>query len=156
APGKESIEGYFRPSPRLEERLRAESRVQELELLQRPERLAMVRAVVQPEAKGNGHAVLQARALVGQAPFAMLWGDAVMLPANPGMAPLVRARERLGGGGVVGCIRVPKKDAARYGMVAATQVDERTYRVQALVENPDPDKAPSDLAAVHGYILEPE
>ncbi len=156
APGKESVEAYFKPSPRIEERLVAEGRTEELDLLRRPERLAQVRAVVQHEPKGNGHAVLMARPLVGDEPFAMLWGDDIMLAREPAVAQLLRARERLGGGSVIGCIRVHKQDASRYGMVAGTAVDERTSRVLAIVEKPAPDEAPSDLAAVHGYVLEPE
>ncbi len=155
-PGKEAVESYFRPNPRMERRLQAASRAHELELLRRPERLADVRTVLQEEAKGNGHAVLMARQLVGGEPFAMLWGDDIMLGADPGVAQLLRARERLGGGSVVGCIRVPKKDAARYGMVGGTKIDERTTRVLSFVEKPTPEEAPSDLAAVHGYVLEPE
>lgn len=155
-PGKEAIESYFRPSPRIEERLAAESRTHELELLRRPERLAQVRAVAQTEPKGNGHAVLMARGLVGAEPFAMLWGDDIMLGTEPAVAQLIRARERLGGGSVVGCIRVPRSDTARYGIVAGTKVDEDTTRVLAMVEKPKPQDAPSDLASVHGYVLEPE
>ena len=155
-PGKESIESYFKPQPKIEERLKAAHRTHELELLHRPERLAQVRSVVQLEPKGNGHAVLMARPLVGDEPFAMLWGDDIMLAREPAIAQLLRARERLGGGSVVGCIRVNKKDASRYGMIAGTQVDDATTRVLAVVEKPKPEDAPSDLAAVHGYILEPE
>ena len=155
-PGKEAIESYFRPNPRIEERLVAEHRTAELELLRRPERLAQVRSVLQAEPKGNGHAVLMARPLVGSEPFAMLWGDDIMVGPDPAVAQLLRERERLGGGSVVGCVRVPKRDASRYGMVAGTQVDERTTRVLALIEKPDPEETPSDLAAVHGYVLEPE
>jgi UTP--glucose-1-phosphate uridylyltransferase len=155
-PGKEFLESYFRPNPRIEDRLRVEGRTHELELLHRPERLASVKTVVQTEPKGNGHAVLQARHLVGDEPFAMLWGDDIMQSREPAVAQLIRARERLGGGSVVGCIRVEPKDSARYGMVAGTQIDADTTRVLAMVEKPKPDEAPSDLAAVHGYILEPE
>jgi len=155
-PGKEFLEGYFRPSSRIEERLRAEGRTGELELLRRPERLATVKTVVQTDPKGNGHAVLQARQLVGDEPFAMLWGDDIMVGREPAVAQLIRARERLGGGSVIGCIRVTASDASRYGMVAGTQIDADTTRVLAMVEKPKPGEAPSDLAAVHGYILEPE
>jgi UTP--glucose-1-phosphate uridylyltransferase len=155
-PGKEFLESYFRPNPRIEDRLRIEGRSHELELLHRPERLADVKTVVQTEPKGNGHAVLQARELVGEEPFAMLWGDDIMQSREPAVAQLIRARERLGGGSVVGCIRVAQKDTARYGMVAGTQIDADTTRVLAMVEKPKPEEAPSDLAAVHGYILEPE
>ena len=156
APGKEAIGAYFRPNRRLEERLALERRQEDIALLKRPEKLADVRVVVQEEAKGNGHAVLQARPVVGAEPFAMLWGDDVVLSDLPAVAQLTEARERLGGGSVVGCIRIPKEKASAYGVVAGTAVDERTQRVRAIVEKPSPAEAPSDLAAVHGYVLEPD
>ena len=156
APGKEMIAQYFEPRPKIAARLTAELRTHELELLRRPEGLAQMRTVVQREPKGNGHAVFQARALVGNQPFAMLWGDDLMQSREPAIAQLLRARERLGGGSVVGCVRVNKKESSRYGMVAGSEVDEKTTRVLRIVEKPAPAEAPSDLAAVHGYILEPE
>src|SRR5438034_2470496 len=155
-PGKEWIEAYFKPNPRIEARLAADMRREDLELLKRAERLAQVKSVLQAEPKGNGHAVLQARPLVGDEPFAMLWGDDIVLGAGPALAQLIEARDRLGGGSVVGCVRVPKAQASAYGVVAGTPVDERTLRVLAIVEKPKPEDAPSDLAAVHGYVLEPE
>jgi len=156
APGKEALDAYFRRNDRLERRLAIEFRQKDLALLKRPEKLAAVRTVMQQEAKGNGHAVLQARPLVGDEPFAMLWGDDIVLSEGPAIAQLIEARERLGGGSVVGCIRVPREQASAYGIVAGTPVDERTLRVLAIVEKPKPGEAPSDLAAVHGYVLEPE
>jgi UTP--glucose-1-phosphate uridylyltransferase len=155
-PGKEWIEAYFKPNPRIEARLAADMRKEDLDLLKRAERLAQVRSVLQAEPKGNGHAVLQARPLVGDEPFAMLWGDDIMLSEEPAVMQLIKARERLGGGSVLGCIRVDKKDISRYGVVAGTEVDEGTRRVIGIVEKPTPEDAPSDLAAVHGYVLEPE
>lgn len=156
APGKETLDAYFRPNERLERRLAIEFRQKDIELLKRPEKLATVRVVVQHEAKGNGHAVLQARPLIGNEPFAMLWGDDIVLGDTPGVAQLIEARQRLGGGSVVGCVRVPKDKAGAYGVIAGTPVDERTQRVLAIVEKPKPEDAPSELAAVHGYVLEPE
>jgi UTP--glucose-1-phosphate uridylyltransferase len=155
-PGKEWIEAYFKPNPRIEARLAADMRTEDLELLKRAERLAQVKSVLQEEPKGNGHAVLQARALVGEEPFAMLWGDDIMLGEQPALMQLIKARERLGGGSVIGCIRVGKKDISRYGVVAGTEVDDETLRVISIVEKPAPEDAPSDLAAVHGYVLEPD
>jgi len=156
APGKEALDAYFRRNDRLERRLAIEFRQEDIALLKRPEKLAAVRTVVQEEAKGNGHAVLMARSLVGDEPFAMLWGDDIVLGAGPAIGQLIEARERLGGGSVVGCVRMPKEKASAYGVVAGTPVDERTLRVLAIVEKPKPEAAPSDLAAVHGYVLEPE
>ena len=155
APGKSALEAYFRPSPRVAERLEAEGRIRELEQLRRPERLAEVVVVQQLEAKGNGHAVLVARDAVGEEPFAMLWGDDIVTGAASGVAQLVAARERLGGGSVAAGIRVPRAWSARYGMFSGEPVDARTIRVSGIVEKPDPVDAPSDLASVHGYVLEP-
>ena len=155
-PGKEWIEAYFKPNPRIEARLKADMRKEDLELLKRAERLAQVKSVLQAEPKGNGHAVLQARPLIGDEPFAMLWGDDIMIGEEPALLQFIKARERLGGGSVVGCIRVGKKDISRYGVVAGTEVDDQTRRVIGIVEKPTAEDAPSDLAAVHGYVLEPE
>jgi len=155
-PGKEWIEAYFQPNPRIEARLAADMRQEDLALLKRAERLAQVKSVLQTEPKGNGHAVLQARPLIGDEPFAMLWGDDIMLGEEPALMQLIKARERLGGGSVVGCVRVARKDISRYGVIAGTEVDKETRRVLGIVEKPAPEDAPSDLAAVHGYVLEPE
>jgi UTP--glucose-1-phosphate uridylyltransferase len=156
APGKESLEAYFRPSERLAARLRSEGRTEELAALVRPERLAEIQFVVQEEPRGNGHAVLVARDAVGDEPFAMIWGDDVVVAEPPGAAQLIAARERLGGGSVACAIRVTPAEASRYGVVAGQHVDEETLRVSEIVEKPAPDEAPSDLAVVHGYVLEPE
>jgi UTP--glucose-1-phosphate uridylyltransferase len=156
APGKESLEAYFRSSARVAARLRDEGRTAELAALERPERLAEMRFVVQQEPRGNGHAVLVARDEVGQEPFAMVWGDDIVVADPPAVAQLIAARERLGGGSVACVIRVTSEEASRYGVVAGERVDERVVRVSSIVEKPAPADAPSDLAVVHGYVLEPE
>jgi len=156
APGKEALDAYFRPNERLEKRLAVEFRKDDIALLKRTERRGTVRVVIQEEAKGNGHAVLQARPLVGAEPFAMLWGDDIVVGDTPAVAQLIEARRRLGGGSVVATLRVSREKAGAYGVVAGTPVDERTQRVLAIVEKPKPEDAPSEFAAVHGYVLEPE
>lgn len=156
APGKETLEAYFRPSPRVAARLHEEGRADELAALERPERLADVRFVTQREPRGNGHAVFVAREAVGNEPFAMVWGDDIVMARPPAVAQLIAARERLGGGSVACAIRVTAAEASRYGVVAGERVDDRTLRVSGIVEKPAPGDAPSDLAVVHGYVLEPE
>jgi UTP--glucose-1-phosphate uridylyltransferase len=153
APGKESLAAYFQPSPRVETRLRAEGRTAELEALTRPERLAKVEVVVQHEAKGNGHAVLVARDAVGDEPFAMLWGDDVVIGPTPAVRQMIDVRERLGGS-AAGAARVPRELTSRYGVFAG-RPEDGSFRVTGMVEKPAPGEAPSDLAAVHGYVLEP-
>ena len=156
APGKESLAAYFQPSPRIEARLRAEGRAAELAALTRPERLATIEVVVQDEAKGNGHAVLIARDAVGDEPFAMLWGDDLVLGPTPALRQMIDARDRLGGS-IAGASRVDPALASRYGMFrgAPDPANGGAFRVSGMVEKPAPGTAPSDLAAVHGYVLEP-
>lgn len=156
APGKGSLQAYFAPTERVAARLREEGRADELEALERPERIADVRFVLQEEPLGNGHAVLVARDEVGNEPFAMVWGDDVVIARPPAVAQLIAARNRLGGGSVACTIRVAPDEAARYGIVAGERVGEGLVRVSEIVEKPAPGDAPSDLAIVHGYVLEPE
>lgn len=155
APGKDALLGHFARNERLERRLAAEGRDEELALLRAPERLARVELVIQEEPRGNGHAVLVAREAVGDEPFAMLWGDDLVVGESPAVGQLIAARERLGGGSVAGAIRVPPAERGRYGMIAGEPADG-ALRVRAIVEKPGPGEAPGDLAAVHGYVLEPE
>ncbi|MDP9245273.1 MAG: UTP--glucose-1-phosphate uridylyltransferase [Chloroflexota bacterium] len=153
APGKESLAAYFEPSPRAEARLRQEGRTAELEALTRPQRLAQVEVVVQHEPKGNGHAVLVAREAVGDEPFAMLWGDDIVVGGTPALRQMLDVRDRLGGS-VAGAARVKREHAGRYGMFAG-RPERGAFRVTGMVEKPTPEDAPSDLASVHGYVLEP-
>ena len=156
APGKESLAAHFQPSPRIERRLRAEGREADLAALLRPEQLATVEVVVQAEPMGNGDAVLIARDAVGDEPFAMLWGDDLVLGPTPALRQMLDARDQLGGS-VAGAARVDPALTARYGIFRGGPDASRggAFRVSGMVEKPAPGTAPSDLAAVHGYVLEP-
>ncbi len=154
APGKQALLDYFRPSERLAARLEREGRRADLDRARRPEGLAEVAWVVQEEARGNGHAVLVAREAVGEEPFAMLWGDDVIRADDPPIAQMERVRQARGGS-IAGATRVARDQVGRYGVFAGTAVDERTLRVRSVVEKPSPADAPSDLASVHGYVLDP-
>jgi UTP--glucose-1-phosphate uridylyltransferase len=153
-PGKEPLDAYFRRNERLEERLRAERRETDLALARRGETMAKVTVVHQDEPRGNGHAVLCARDVVGKRPFLMIWGDDIVLSRVPVAAQLVRAREQVGGGSIGAVMRVPRAEASKYGVVEGEPVAERTWRVTRIVEKPD--VPPSDLAVVHAYLLAPE
>ncbi|MGH2377911.1 MAG: UTP--glucose-1-phosphate uridylyltransferase [Candidatus Limnocylindria bacterium] len=154
ASGKAPLDGYFRPNPALEERLRAERRDTDLALARRGETMADVTVVHQDQPRGNGHAVLCARDAVGKSPFVMIWGDDIVLARVPVAAQLLAARERLGGGSVAAVMRVPADHARRYGVIEGEQVAERTWHVDRIVEKPE--HPPTELAAVHAYVLEPE
>lgn len=156
APGKAALDAYFAPAPALYARLADEGRVAELELARRGERLAKQIVVVhQPAPRGNGDAVLVAREAVGDRPFLMLWGDDVVFAQPSVAAQLLAERERLGGGSVAAVMRVSREEASRYGVIAGEAVAPDTWRVRRIVEKPPAAEAPSDLAAVHGFVFEP-
>ncbi len=157
APGKESLAAYFGGSPRMAERLVAQGRQQELAALRRPEDLVRIELVVQEGARGNGHAVLVARDAVGDEPFALLWGDDVVVGGDkPALRGLMDARLTLGGGSVAGAMRVPRTEVSSYGILAGELRPDGYLRLSGIVEKPAIDAAPSDLAQVHAYVLEPE
>ena len=156
APGKWPLDAYFEAAPALEERLRAEQRDTELALARRGEGFGRVRVIHQERPLGNGHAVLCARELVGRRPFLMIWGDDIVMGEPSVAKQLIATRERLGGGTVAAAMRVARRDPPRYGMIEGEKLDDRTWRVRGIVEKPEPRRTPSDLAAVHAYVFEPE
>lgn len=156
APGKRALDAYFEPHPALERRLEAEGRTADLALARRGQTLARITVVHQQQPLGNGHAVLCARDAVGDRPFVMIWGDDITVADPPVAAQLIAARERLGGGSVAAVMRVSREQARAYGVIDGEPLDERIWRVRGIIEKPAPDQITSDLASVHGYVLEPE
>jgi UTP--glucose-1-phosphate uridylyltransferase len=156
ASAKRSIEDHFDRFFELEYRLAASGKhdlVSELRRLSEMARFVMVR---QGEPLGNGHAVLLAKDVVGDEPFAMLWGDDMVLGEPPFVRQLIDAHERTGGS-VVGVMAVPPEEAIKYGVIeVAERLDDRLVRASRIVEKPPRDQIPSNLAAVAGYVLTPD
>ncbi|RMF82934.1 MAG: UTP--glucose-1-phosphate uridylyltransferase [Nitrospirae bacterium] len=111
--------------------------------------------VRQRRPQGLGHAVACARRLVGGEPFAVVLADDLIYADPPCLAQMARVYEAHGAP-VVAVQRVPEQHTGRYGIVDAEPAGERTFRVRAMVEKPDPAEAPSNLAIVGRYILTPE
>lgn len=156
--GKHAIEDHFDRYFELETRLAQAGKTSQLEAVVKPTTLARLVFVRQPEPLGNGHAVLCAREVVGDEPFAMLWGDDFVSPGpsgEPCLTQMLRAFEKYDSS-VLAAMRVPREDWNKYGMIAADPIDERTLRVRSIVEKPAIEDAPSDLAQVTGCILTPE
>ncbi|MEE9299511.1 MAG: UTP--glucose-1-phosphate uridylyltransferase GalU [Alphaproteobacteria bacterium] len=154
--GKQAIEDHFDHSEELERALLARGRVRELEALKRwlpaPGAIAYTR---QQEPLGLGHAVLCARHLVGEEPFTVLLADDLILSRTPTIGELVALHAKTGGN-VVSVMEIAPARASRYGIVAPGEDDGRVVEVSALVEKPDPADAPSNLAVVGRYVLQPE
>jgi len=156
ASAKRAVEDHFDRFFELEYRLEAAGK---LDLLAETRHLAdMARFVMvrQGAPLGNGHAVLLAKEVVGDEPFAMLWGDDMVLGSPPFVRQLIEAHERTGGS-VVGVMAVPPEDAIKYGVIeVAERLDDRLVRASRIIEKPPLDQVPSNLAAVAGYVLTPD
>jgi len=156
AASKRAIEDHFDRSFELEYRLEAAGKHELLEITRRPAEMARFVMVRQGAPLGNGHAVLLAKEVVGDEPFAMLWGDDIVLGSPPFVAQLIAAHERTGGS-VVGVMAVPPEEAVKYGVVEiAERLDDRLVRCSGIVEKPPLGAVPSNLAAVAGYVLTPD
>jgi UTP--glucose-1-phosphate uridylyltransferase len=157
--GKTAIEDHFDVSFELEHLL---------ETRNKKDLLATVRAISdinvsyvrQKEALGLGHAVLRARELVGDEPFAVILSDDVIDAEVPALRQLLDVYEFYGAP-VLALMEVPKDSISAYGVVDAEPVShhgggDRLYRIRNLVEKPKPQDAPSNLAIIGRYVLTPE
>ena len=151
ARGKTSMVDHFDLSPELEETLQARGKTAEREALRAISSMARLSSVRQHEPKGLGHAVLQAANLVGDEPFAVILGDDVIDAETPAIEQLVSCYERTGMG-VVALMEVPESETSMYGIAAGQMVDERTMRIDHMVEKPKSDP-PSNLAVIGRYVL---
>ncbi|MGD2052384.1 MAG: UTP--glucose-1-phosphate uridylyltransferase GalU [Acidimicrobiia bacterium] len=154
--GKSAIENHFDYHVELEEVLRDHDRQDMLEEIRvaqpEPGQVVYVR---QMEPLGLGHAVWCARYLINGEPFAVLLADDLILSARPCLADMVEAYERHGGN-LVALMDVPPHETSRYGVVAPGATSGNLVEVRGLVEKPQPEEAPSNLAIVGRYILQPE
>ena len=155
--GKNAIEDHFDRSYELEKLLEARGKTDLLEQVRSVSSMITVAYVRQGEALGLGHAVLMARDLVGDEPFAVMLGDDIIDSAVPCMKQMVDVFHRHEGP-VIAVQQVPTNAISAYGVIDAEPVpgDDRVYRIRDLVEKPPASKAPSDLAIIGRYILTPD
>jgi UTP--glucose-1-phosphate uridylyltransferase len=155
--GKNAIEDHFDVSYELEKLLEERGKTDLLEQVRAISSMITVSYVRQGEQLGLGHAVLVARHLVGDEPFAVMLGDDIIDAEVPCMKQMKEVFERHGGP-VIAVQQVPRSEISAYGVIAGETVggSERVYRVTDLVEKPRADEAPSDLAIIGRYILTPD
>lgn len=155
--GKNAIEDHFDTSSELERLLESRGKTDLLEQVRAVSNMINVSYVRQGEQLGLGHAVLMARDLVGDEPFAVMLGDDIIDSAVPCMKQMIEVFERHGGP-VIAVQQVAKSEISAYGVIDGVPEGEsgRVYRVRDLVEKPSVEEAPSDLAIIGRYILTPE
>ena len=153
--GKRAIEDHFDAAFELEYYLNDRGKVEELAQIKTISELASLSYVRQKEPLGLGHAILCARSLVGDEPFAVFLGDDIIRAAQPCMRQLLQVFERYAGP-VLAVERVPRERLSQYGVIQARQVAGNVYEILDLVEKPRPHEAPSDLAIIGRYVLTPD
>lgn len=154
---KHAVADYFDTAYELEQRLERAGKDDLLQLVRNvlPSHVRAV-FVTQPEARGLGHAVLCARPVIGNEPFAVLLPDDLIFSRTSGALAQMIALAGEASAGVVAVQDVPSEQTSSYGIVDAPRFSGASGRIQSIVEKPQPDVAPSTLAVVGRYVLPPD
>ena len=159
---KSSIENHFDYSYELEKTLEENGKKDLLKIVDSISEMSNIYYVRQKKPLGLGHAISCAEAFVGDEPFVVLLGDDIIYTdKEKGQSPvtkqLIEKYEDLQGGTILGVQEVDKKNVSKYGIIKPlTQIDDKTVVVEDFIEKPTIEEAPSNLAALGRYVLEPE
>ena len=151
---KRSIEDHFDRSLELEMQLKAQGKYDQLKMIEEISDVT-IHFIRQKEALGLGHAVLCAKQFVGYEPFAVMLGDDLVDAEVPCLSQLIDVFNDLGGS-VLGVQEVPAETVSNYGIVTPRAVKPNIWQAIDLIEKPDAAEAPSRLAVLGRYILDPE
>jgi len=157
--GKQAIENHFDVSAELEAELAGRGKEELRKQLRSISGMLRFAYVRQQIAKGLGHAILTARDLVEDEPFAVVLSDDIVVNGVPCLKQMLDVYERVGHS-VIAIQRVPRKSVSSYGIIRGSLVADRhcpgrLYRIEDMVEKPSPSEAPSNLAVIGRYILSP-
>lgn len=153
--GKAAIEDHFDVSFELEKLLEERGKPDELRAMRAISEMARVSYVRQQEALGLGHAVLQARDLVGDEPFAVMLSDDIIDSQTPALKQLLNVYEKYNAP-VVAVFEVPGEAISRFGVIDGEEVEPGVFKIKDMVEKPAFADAPSDLAIIGRYVLTPD
>ncbi len=156
--GKSEIEDHFDRCPELEAKLRAggNAKADLYNQVVDVTSLANITYVRQMEQKGLGHAVLQAKKFIGNEPFAIMYGDDVIIGEDPCIGQLIRAYENTGLCGAVGIKEVPKCDISKYGSMKVDHMNDNIYKITDMIEKPEPGKEFSLFSILGRCVLPAE
>jgi len=154
---KRAIEDHFDvPNADLVKNLEAGNKLELLEQTRKVSEMANFIYVRQKGPYGNGTPVLAAEPVIENEPFAVLWGDEFIYAKPARLAQMMEVYDKYGGI-VISGVRIEKKaDLKRYGIADLEHVEGRVSKIKSIVEKPDPEHAPSDIATHGAYILPPE
>ncbi len=153
---KRAIEDHFDTHFELEARLEKDGKTEQLEEIRRISNLANFVYVRQKEPLGNGHAVLMAKEVVGDEPFLVMWGDEFFQADPAAPAQLVTAFNEYKAPVIAGVRIEEKKNLSKYGIADVTPVRDNVFKINKIVEKPEPEDAPSNLATHGTYLFTPD
>lgn len=151
---KRSIEDHFDRNIELEIALEEKGKEELLQIVHESTNLANIHYIRQKEPKGLGHAILMARNFIGNEPFAVLLGDDIVVSKKPCLLQLIETYNEYKTT-ILGVQPVAQNLVNKYGIVDTMPIEDRVYKVRALVEKPPVDKAPSNIAILGRYIITP-
>lgn len=152
---KGSIEDHFDLAYEMEAELRKKKKYDLLQLIDRISNLAQIYYTRQREPKGLGHALLCAKAFVGNEPFAVLLGDDVIDSSVPCLKQIIDIYNKYQTT-IVGVQEVLKSDISKYGIISGAEIEKNVYILRDLIEKPEIEKAPSNIAILGRYIITPK
>jgi UTP--glucose-1-phosphate uridylyltransferase len=153
--GKDSIEDHFDEAPELDQVLAERGQTHTVAMLRRISEMTEVVSVRQKKPLGLGHAVLCARDLVGDEPFAVMLADDLIDNAIPCIRQLLNIFEEENES-VIALMAVPQEEVHQYGVIRGQRIREGIFQIEATVEKPPAHEAPSRMAIIGRYILRPE
>ena len=151
---KKSIEDHFDKSVELELELEQKGKQEMLEMVRDIANMVNIHYIRQKEPKGLGHAIHCAKSFIGDEPFAVLLGDDIVDNEIPCLKQLINAYDEYKTS-ILGVQEVAKEDTNKYGILDVKHIEDRVYKVKDMVEKPDVDKAPSNVAILGRYIITP-
>lgn len=152
--GKRAIEDYFDYAVELELELENKGKFDLLQEVRDIGDMIRIFYVRQKLQRGLGDAVYQAKRFINETPFAVLLADDIIDSTNPVLRQMIDLyRERPGI--ILAVTRIPREEISQWGVIQGVEIGKRTFQVEDLIEKPDPDEAPSDLAIIGRYILTP-
>jgi UTP--glucose-1-phosphate uridylyltransferase len=154
---KRAIEDHFdNPDEDLTKNLMQGNKLDLLEKVKKISEMANFIYVRQKGPYGNGTPVLAAEPVMDNEPFAVLWGDEFIYSKPPRLAQMMEVYEKYGGVVISGVKIEKKEDLKRYGIADLEHVEGNVSKIKAIIEKPEPDEAPSNIATHGAYILPPE
>ena len=152
---KKSIEDHFEKSIELELELEKSGKTEMLEMVRHISDMINIQYIRQKEPRGLGHAILCAKSFIGDEPFAVILGDDIVDSKTPCLKQLLDIYYEYNTT-IIGVQKIDRNDVNKYGIIQGKYIDENIHLIKDLVEKPDIESAPSNIAILGRYILKPD